>query len=124
VITTSFEHGFLTCSNVLLGLNGSVKIDLNVHLTVSKNITDDKFTAGLKFCVKNLSNQPQNQFIKALTFITMKLMQKYEKNNKLIEINDLNRWPVDSDAVEFLSATSSTVFIKILKQVILVQPVS
>jgi hypothetical protein len=47
----------------------------------------------------------------------MELMQKYEKDDGLVGVNDLNRWPVDSDAVGFLSAVSSGTSIKALKQV-------
>lgn len=37
----------------------------------------------------------------------MALMQKYEKDAGIIGVDDLSRWPVDSDAVGFLSAVST-----------------
>jgi hypothetical protein len=47
----------------------------------------------------------------------MELMQKYEKDDGSVGVDDLNRWPADSDAVEFLSAASSGTSIEALKQV-------
>ena len=37
----------------------------------------------------------------------MELMQKHVKEDKVIGIEDLDRWPSDSAAVDFLSATTS-----------------
>lgn len=47
----------------------------------------------------------------------MVLMQKYEKVDGVVGVDDLDRWPIDSDAFGFLSATSSTGSIEVLKQV-------
>lgn len=47
----------------------------------------------------------------------MCLMQKYEKNKGTIGVDDLDRWPVGSDAFEFLSATSSIGSLEDLKEV-------
>jgi hypothetical protein len=44
-------------------------------------------------------------------------MQKYEKDKGIIGVDDLERWPVGSDAFEFLSATSSISSLKDLKEV-------
>ena len=45
--------------------------------------------------------------MKALSVITMKLMQKYVKEGGAIGVDDLRRWHSSSDAVGFLSATTS-----------------
>lgn len=37
----------------------------------------------------------------------MELMQKHLKEDGVVGIEDLDRWPSDSAAVEFLSATTS-----------------
>ena len=37
----------------------------------------------------------------------MELMQKHIKEDGLVGIEDLDRWPSDSAAVDFLSATTS-----------------
>lgn len=37
----------------------------------------------------------------------MELMEKCTKDDEAIGVEDLNRWPFDSDAVGFLSATTS-----------------
>ena len=36
----------------------------------------------------------------------MKLMQGYEKDDGATGVDDLDRWPTDSRAVDFLSATT------------------
>lgn len=45
--------------------------------------------------------------VRALSRIMMELMQKYTKDDEAIGVEDLDRWPLDSDAVGFLSATTS-----------------
>ena len=47
----------------------------------------------------------------------MELMQGYTKEDGVIGIDDLDRWPSDSRAVSFLSATTYTTEIKQLLQV-------
>ena len=47
----------------------------------------------------------------------MELMQTYDKNDEVVGVDDLDRWPVDSDAFGFLSTVSSTVSIEALEQV-------
>jgi hypothetical protein len=43
----------------------------------------------------------------ALSSITMELMQKYVKEDGAIGVDNLDRWPLNSKAVTFLSATTS-----------------
>ena len=50
------------------------------------------------------------------TTIMMELMQSFDKND-LVRVDDLDRWPVDSDAFGFLSTVSSTASIEALEQV-------
>jgi hypothetical protein len=38
----------------------------------------------------------------------MELMQKYVKDDGAISVDNLHRWPSNSDALGFLSATTST----------------
>ena len=47
----------------------------------------------------------------------MKLMQKYTKNEKIIDVNDTNRWFMNSHAVEFLFVITSATFISELLKV-------
>ncbi|CAP99899.1 Pc22g26110 [Penicillium rubens Wisconsin 54-1255] len=49
----------------------------------------------------------QVAYIAALPSIMMRLMQKNGKNQGVVGVNDLERWPIDSAAVEFLSATET-----------------
>lgn len=45
--------------------------------------------------------------MRALGVIMMELMQKYVKEDGAVGIENLDRWPSDSAAVGFLSATTS-----------------
>ncbi|KAH7330038.1 hypothetical protein BKA65DRAFT_527718 [Rhexocercosporidium sp. MPI-PUGE-AT-0058] len=83
-----FEHGSLTCSNILLNTDGDVKI------------------ANQECCHVKSDGRPRD--IRALSSITMELMQKYVKEDGAVGVDDLHRWPSNSDAVGFLSATTST----------------
>ena len=51
-------------------------------------------------------NAPPND-VRALGVIMMELMQKYTKDDGAVGVDDLRRWPSNSDAVGFLSETTS-----------------
>lgn len=55
--------------------------------------------------------------VRAVGYITMELMQKYAKEDGAIGIENLNRWSMDSDAVKFLSMTTSAGSIEELRKV-------
>ncbi|KAF1948547.1 hypothetical protein CC80DRAFT_521099 [Byssothecium circinans] len=84
-----FQHGSLRCANILLKANGDVKI------------------ANQECCHVMSQRNGESYDIRALSSITMELMQKYLKDGGAIGIDDLHRWPPNSDAVRFLSATTS-----------------
>ncbi|OJD23046.1 serine/threonine protein kinase [Blastomyces percursus] len=84
------EHRSLCCSSVLVGCDGSVKI------------------ARLEGCQPRSPNLPREREIKALGVVVMELMDKDAKEDGAIGVTDLQRWPPGSDAVAFLSATTST----------------
>lgn len=46
-----------------------------------------------------------------------KSWQKYVKKDGMVGVDDVERWPVDSDAFGFLSALSTTKSIESLKEV-------
>ncbi|CAI7616106.1 unnamed protein product [Penicillium palitans] len=96
---TGLEHQSLTCRNILLGLDGVIKI------------------ASLEMCVERPPGQAQNVYIKTLASITMEIMQKYVKDDGMVGVDDVDRWPVDSDAFGFLSALSTAKSIESLKEV-------
>jgi hypothetical protein len=52
-----------------------------------------------------------------LASITMEIMQKYVKDDGMVGVDDVERWPVDSDAFNFLSALSTAKSIEFLKEV-------
>ena len=55
--------------------------------------------------------------VRAVGYITMELMQKYAKEDGAIGIENLNRWSMDSQAVKFLSMTTSAGSIEELRKV-------
>ncbi|KAF3403916.1 hypothetical protein F1880_010281 [Penicillium rolfsii] len=95
---TGLEHQFLTCRSILLGLDGIIKI------------------ASLEFCLDRPPGLVQSVYIKKLASITMEIMQKYVKDDGMVGIDDVERWPVDSDAFRFLSALSAATSIESLKE--------
>ncbi|EEH47854.2 serine/threonine protein kinase [Paracoccidioides brasiliensis Pb18] len=84
------EHRSLSGSSVLVGYDGSVKI------------------ARLESCQPWTANLPREREIKALGVVVMELMDKDAKEDGAVGVNDLQRWPSGSNAVGFLSATTST----------------
>ncbi|KAJ6163795.1 hypothetical protein N7497_003774 [Penicillium chrysogenum] len=59
--------------------------------------------------------QSEIAYIVVLPSIMMRLMQKYDKDQGVVGVNDLERWPIDSAAVGFLSATETAESIKSLR---------
>ncbi len=43
--------------------------------------------------------------VRALNRIIIELMQKYIKDDEVLDVKNLNCWPFDLDVVEFLSTT-------------------
>ncbi|KAH7305373.1 kinase-like domain-containing protein [Rhexocercosporidium sp. MPI-PUGE-AT-0058] len=85
--TEGFEHGSLTCSNILLNTDGDVKI------------------ANQECC--HVKSEGRTRDITAVSLITMELMQKYVKEDGAVGVDNLHHWPSNSDALGFLSATTS-----------------
>ncbi|KAB8242963.1 hypothetical protein BDV35DRAFT_396314 [Aspergillus flavus] len=98
IAAAGFEHNALTCSTVLFHPDGSIKI------------------AALELCEKCQPIQLHRKSIRELAGIMMCLMQKYEKRDGVVGVDDIERWPIGSDAVGFLSATTSAKSITELEQ--------
>ncbi|KAF2806325.1 uncharacterized protein BDZ99DRAFT_523783 [Mytilinidion resinicola] len=81
------EHSSLTCSNILANPDRDVKI------------------ADYKCCQFRPSEKAEPRDIRALSYITMELMQGYAKGDGAVGVDDPGRW--NSDAVSVLSATTS-----------------
>ncbi|KAL4862078.1 hypothetical protein BDV12DRAFT_190663 [Aspergillus spectabilis] len=96
--SASLEHNALICSNILLGIDGLVKI------------------SALESCRVRLPNQSPAPILKAIGVIVMRLMQKYEKNDGLLGIDNMDRWPLDSLSVGFLTSVESADSVKALEQ--------
>ena len=62
-------------------------------------------------------NQSEAAYITTLLSITIRLIQKYDKDKGVVSVEDLERWPIDSAAVGFLSATETAVLIKSLRNI-------
>ncbi|CAP94153.1 Pc16g14830 [Penicillium rubens Wisconsin 54-1255] len=83
-------HQSLACGDILFGIDGIIKIDCT-------------------------PKQSEIAYIVALPSIVMRLMQKYDKDQGVVGVDDLERWPIDSAAVEFLSATETAESIRSLR---------
>ncbi|KAI2716303.1 hypothetical protein N7455_006027 [Penicillium solitum] len=94
---SGLAHQALACDDILLGTDGIIKI------------------ACLELCVDCTPDQSEAAYIAALPLITMRLMQKCDKDEGVVGVNDLERWPIDSAAVGFLSATETAGTIKSLR---------
>ena len=64
-------------------------------------------TANQECCHDRLIGSTESRDIRALRVITMELMQGYAKDDGAIGVDDLQRWPLGSAAVGFLSETTS-----------------
>lgn len=85
----------MTCSNILIHPYGDVKIHYS---------TADAKTASQDYELPRYDS-PESRYIRALSIIVMELMQGYAKEDGAIGVDNLHRWPVDSNAVKFLSTT-------------------
>ncbi|KAI1934751.1 hypothetical protein LOZ66_005606 [Ophidiomyces ophidiicola] len=90
------EHPHLSSSSILATEEGAVKV------------------AGLEEWV-DLQAAQTPQYSKPLGAITMQLMQKYEKEHEIAGVDDVERWPCDSRATEFLSLIASNIPLKTLR---------
>ncbi|KAH8695671.1 hypothetical protein BGW36DRAFT_453785 [Talaromyces proteolyticus] len=95
-----YDHPFLTCSYILLGMDGTIQI------------------AGLEGC-ENRSTLSHFGSIEAVASITILLMQKYKKPDGTKDIDNLDCWSIDSQAFQFLQRTDTASSIDELKEYIL-----
>lgn len=98
---------------MLLKPDGEIKIGPFKCPVDSSNA--DCATANLECC--QLADKSHPSDVRAVGYITMELMQKYAKEDGAIGIDNLNRWPADSEAVKFLSMTTSAASIEQLQKV-------
>ncbi|KAJ6134826.1 hypothetical protein N7523_001148 [Penicillium sp. IBT 18751x] len=91
-------HQSLVCSNILLGLDGVIKI------------------AGPEYCMDCPPSQSEAACIAAIPSIMMQLMQKCDKEASIIGVEDLERWPIESAAVGFLSVSGTAASLETLKK--------
>ena len=71
--------------------------------------------AGLENCYIPASNGA-SQYMEALSSIVTELMNGYVKEDGAVGVDDLHRWPPGSNAVSFLSETTSAASIfKLIK---------
>ncbi|CDM29930.1 Protein kinase-like domain [Penicillium roqueforti FM164] len=97
LFTFGLAYQSLSCDHILFGIDGIIKI------------------ASLDLCIDCTPKQSEAAYIAALPSITMQLMQKFDKDQGVVGVIDLERWPIDSAAVGFLSATETAGSIKSLR---------
>ncbi|KAJ5346762.1 uncharacterized protein N7506_000015 [Penicillium brevicompactum] len=95
--TFNLTHQSLNYDNILFGIDRIIKI------------------ASLDLYIDYTPKQSKAAYIAALPSITIRLIQKYDKDQDVISVINLERWPIDSAAVGFLSATETAGSIKSLR---------
>ncbi|KAJ5730171.1 uncharacterized protein N7483_004679 [Penicillium malachiteum] len=70
---SALEHRSLSCQHILLGLDGIVKI------------------GALESCVESPADWVRRTYTQALACVTMELMQKYVKEDRVVGIDDVHR---------------------------------
>lgn len=68
------------------------------------------FIANQECCCEISQFKSISHDVRALSFIIMKLMQKYAKKGGTIRVNDIYYWHINSDTVGFLSVMTSADF--------------
>jgi hypothetical protein len=111
---SGLSHQALVCSNILLGLDGIIKLGKS---SFCRSGSSSPVVAGPEHCVDCLTHQSEATCIAAIPSITMQLMQKYDKADGTIGVNDLQRWPMESAAVDFLGASGVAVSMEVLREV-------
>jgi hypothetical protein len=81
-------------------------------------------TGSIESCTQRDQQETQETELASIANITMELLQKYTKDDGAIGIDDLDRWPPNSVAVDFLSRTISASSVESLKTVFLEGPTS
>lgn len=79
---------------------------LVLHRTANSVDVTDKIPAALEDCAQRAHGKSQTSMLNAVATITMELMQGYDIGDGIIGVDDIDRWPLDSEAFHFLEATS------------------
>jgi hypothetical protein len=104
---------------VLVTSEGDIKIGTPETGLVDLSLTWN--TASQECCREfGSSNVASLQDVRALGYIVMELMQKYIKDDGAVGVENLDRWLSDSNAVGFLSMTTSTTSVNGLMKVRLI----
>ncbi|KAI7968412.1 hypothetical protein EIK77_000961, partial [Talaromyces pinophilus] len=106
-----YDHQALICSNILLGMDGTIQIGKSTSMRGKKELTN--FSAALDCCVKGPPDQAKS--IDAVASIATLLMQKYTKSNGAKGIDNVDRWSMDSLAFQFLLKTDTAESVDELK---------
>ncbi|KAJ5819493.1 kinase-like domain-containing protein, partial [Penicillium riverlandense] len=93
-------------SQTLNGLSFIIAQDFKHHMLICSSILMD---------LKRKPEEKQTSDISGLAKIVMELMQKYAKTDGVVGIDNLDQWPSDSHAVDFLSRTTSAQSVKELQ---------
>lgn len=88
----NFEHDSLIYFNILLGFQKIVKIYWLSNKKIKQNTVNYDVVINQKnYRNITISNKFNKKNIVLLNIVTIKLMQKYIKNEKIINVNDTNR---------------------------------
>jgi hypothetical protein len=112
--SSGFHLDTLGCSDILLGMGGEVKICKEKLLYPPARCS--QVLAGKPNYNRNVDFSPFHH-VRSLGIIAMELMEGESNEERVVGIKNLRRWPSDSDAVDFLSATTSAGSLRELQKV-------
>ncbi|KAJ5883438.1 uncharacterized protein N7473_010324 [Penicillium subrubescens] len=95
--TQGLQHASLDSSGILMDTNGHIKI------------------GRLERCTARTKEKPHHTDM--VGSIMMELLQNYTKDDGIVGIDNVDRWPSDSPPVTFLSSTTSASSLKSLMKV-------
>lgn len=107
----SLAHHPLACRDILLDLDGIIKMGQSEFPI---GLPSRRSAARLDNCVDCAPSYSEAMYIVALPSTNMRLIQKYNKDEGTVGVDNLKRWPIGSTAVSFLSTTGATALMELL----------
>jgi len=99
--------GSLTCSTIFIHPCGDAIIDY---------FTADAKTASQDYELRRY-NSTESRYIRALGKVVEELMNEYPKEDEVIGVDNLHRWPPNSNAVDFLPTAATAISLNELMKV-------
>ncbi|EED22728.1 hypothetical protein TSTA_062160 [Talaromyces stipitatus ATCC 10500] len=89
------------------GKPGPPVVNCLQHSNGARRGREDGWGCSLEDIRSRNQNRDQRETLNALATVTMELMEKHTRKSDAPGVNDLDRWPADSNAVKFLATIES-----------------